>query len=244
MGQDEHHLAQHIGAQLQVAAGIRVQQCRTAGLSDKVAVLKRYQQLRFQRTYADLLSSPRFGPAAHFFLEELYGPGDFSRRDAQFSRVVPAMVRLFPGSVVAAIRTLVELHALSESLDDAMARQLGTEPLDAAGYVRAWRSMDQGGSRQDQLRLAIDVGRRLDELTRSRILRQSLHWMRGPASAAGLGDLQHFLEQGFDTFASMKGAADFLAVIRDRESRFLDAMAQANQPNFNPERFQVLLDLP
>ena len=41
--------------------------------------------------------------------------------------------------------------------------------------------------------------------------------MRRPAHAAGLGDLQGFLERGFDAFARMKGAGEFLAIIEARE---------------------------
>jgi hypothetical protein len=41
--------------------------------------------------------------------------------------------------------------------------------------------------------------------------------MRGPARAAGLADLQTFLERGFDTFRAMKGAEQFLAWVAQRE---------------------------
>ena len=41
--------------------------------------------------------------------------------------------------------------------------------------------------------------------------------MRGPARAAGLGDLQRFLEKGFDTFKAMHGAKEFIALVGERE---------------------------
>ena len=69
-------------------------------LQAKVLLLKAFQRQRFARTYEDLLDTPRYGAAARFFLDELYGPTDFTRRDAQFARVVPALVRLFPPEVV------------------------------------------------------------------------------------------------------------------------------------------------
>lgn len=220
----EAHRGEAIYRRLQDVQQIRATQAATPGRAAQVQALKAYQQSRFRNCYADLLQSPRFGGAARFFLEELYGPGDFSRRDAQFVRVVPALVRLFPDSVVSTVDCLAELHALSETLDDEMARQLQDRPLDPRAYITAWARVEQASRRQDQLRLALGVGRRLDELTRSRMLRQSLHWMRGPSKAAGLADLQQFLERGFDTFAAMKGGADFLAIIEDRENQFLAAM--------------------
>ena len=42
------------------------------------------------RTLPVLQGDARYAGAARFFLDELYGPGDFSQRDAQFARVVPA----------------------------------------------------------------------------------------------------------------------------------------------------------
>ncbi len=60
--------------------------------------------------------------AARFFLDDLYGPEDFTRRDEQFARVVPGLVRLFPQEIVGTVISLGELHALSEQFDTAMAR--------------------------------------------------------------------------------------------------------------------------
>src|SRR6058998_1604614 len=93
-------------------------------LDARVRLLKAYQQRRFARTYADLLATARYGAASRFFLEELYGPTDFDERDAQFVRVVPALVRLFSHEIIATVSTLAQLHALSETLDSTMAQLL------------------------------------------------------------------------------------------------------------------------
>lgn len=199
-------------------------------LGARVQALKRYQQQRFARSYADLLASPRYAAAARFFLEELYGPGDFSSRDAQFARVVPALVRLFPDQVVQTVARLAELHALSEGLDSAMALALRAEPWSAASYVQAWQAVGQPAQRQQQIELTLAVGLALDELTHKPLLRQALRMMRGPATAAGLADLQHFLETGFDTFKAMKGARDFLDTVRQREQNLAAALFAATVP--------------
>ena len=52
----------------------------------------------------------------------------------------------------------------------------------------------------------------------------SLRLMRGPARVAGLGELQRFLEAGFDTFKSMGGAKEFLSLIETRENRLSSAL--------------------
>jgi len=67
----------------------------------------------------------------------------------------------------------------------------------------------------------------LDRVTRLPLLRNSLRLMRGPARAAGLGELQRSLETGFDTFRSMKGAQEFIALVGSRERDFAAALFAA-----------------
>ena len=191
------------------------------GLGEKVQAVKAYQQSRFEHTHAELLASSRYVAAARFFLDELYGPSDFSRRDAQFARIVPALVRLFPQEIVETVATLGELHALSESLDSAMAEALSSPAIDASGYAQAWQATGRRVDREQQIDLMLAVGRSLDRYTRKPMLSASLRMMRGPARAAGLSDLQAFLERGLDTFKTMRGATEFLAGIEARERALL-----------------------
>ncbi len=226
--------AQSILAQLAVVAREREARTADAALGAAVQALKRYQQQRFARTYADLLASARYAAAARFFLDELYGPKDFSERDAQFARVVPALVRLFPHELVETVALLARLHALSETLDSEMGRHLLGQPLDRAAYATAWQRTGQPEAREEQIRQTIAVGRDLDRLTRKPLLRTSLHLMRGPARAAGLPALQQFLESGFDTFKAMGGAESFLATVGERE-RALAAALFAWRADVTPE---------
>lgn len=197
-------------------------------LQAAVQALKRYQQERFTRTYADLLGSERYGAAARFFLDELYGPTDFTRRDAQFLRVAPAIARLFPGELVHAVEILAELHAVSESLDSEMACHLLERRLDARAYIRAWQSTGRPAQRELQIALTLEIGAMLDRYTRKPLLRQTLRIMRGPARSAGLGELQRFLEAGFDAFKAMNGAAEFLALIGKRERELATCLFRAD----------------
>lgn len=187
--------------------------------------VKEAQHARFLAGYADVLAHPRWAPAARFFLKDLYGPGDFTRRDAEFARVVPSLVRLFPANIVRTVRALSELHALSERLDTAMGRACGVPAevrpdgtaLAGAAYTAAWCSVGEPEARQLQIALMLDVGRALDRHTRNPLLRHTLRLMRGPAQMAGLAALQSFLEEGFDTFGAMRGADPFLDLIAIRE---------------------------
>jgi len=217
-------LADRITEHLGTVARMRALRDADPDLARRVVALKAYQAARFARTYADLLSHPRYGAAARFFLDELYGPQEFSRRDAQFERVVPALVRLFPGELVGTVEQLGQLHALTEALDDSAARQLPGLPCTAAGYAQAWHAAGRAPAREEQIRLTLGIGTALDRYTRKRLMRSTLRLMRGPAQAAGLGDLQKFLEAGFDAFGAMKGADVFLGLVAQRERALAAAL--------------------
>jgi hypothetical protein len=219
-----HATVESILARLAVVAHERAVRAASPALSAKVQAVKSYQQRRFSHTYADLLATPRYGGASRFFLDELYGPGDFSQRDAQFERVVPALVRLFPRDVVETVDTLVQLHALSETLDSEMARHVARGALDAAAYTAAWQATARAADREMQVALTLSIGESLDKLTRKPLLRHTLRMMRGPARAAGLSALQQFLESGFDTFLAMRGASEFLAMVSTREHALITAL--------------------
>jgi hypothetical protein len=209
--------ARRILAELQTVERERTRRAADPALGAAVVSLKAYQQRRFAHSYADLLASPRYGAAARFFLDELYGPKDFSQRDAQFARVVPGLVRLFPQDIVSTVEVLARLHALSETLDSTMATHLLDTPVVAESYVLAWQRTGQPALRDLQIDYTLRVGRDLDRLTRKPLVRSSLHLMRGPARAAGLPALQQFLELGFDTFKAMGGATEFLGTVEARE---------------------------
>lgn len=202
---------------LQAVADERARRAADPSLAERVGAIKRYQHARFQRSYRDLLADPRYADAARFFLDDLYGPSDYTERDAQFARIVPALARLFPPALVATVAQLTELHALSERFDSAMgAAHAGTD-VTAVSYRDAWQAAGDSAGRMRQIDLMLSVGRALDSFTRNPLLRHSLKLMRAPARAAGLGALQTLLERGFDTFRALDGAGPFLDTITERE---------------------------
>ena len=219
---------------LQAVAAERALRAGDPWLAQRVTALKAFQRARFARTYADLLADRRYGKAAAFFLEDLYGPGDFTERDVQFARIVPALVRMFPREIVGTVADLASLHALSERLDTAMARLLQSPLLDGRSYGELWCAVGDPPAREQQIALMLAVGNALDKYTRNPLLRHSLRLMRSPAKAAGMGALQQFLETGFDTFRAMGGAQDFLRIIAQRE-RALAALLFAGGEMAGPQ---------
>jgi hypothetical protein len=96
---------------------------------------------------------------------------------------------------------------------------------DADRYTLAWRRVGRRADREAQLANVLAIGRQMVRLTGTPGLRTMLRMMRGPATAAGMGSLQRFLETGFDTFAAMAGqprnAEGFLETVEQRETALL-----------------------
>ena len=222
--------AEQIHKALEEVARFRQLRGGNAPLSAGSATVKRFQARRFQATYPDLLGSPRYRTAARFFLEELYSDKDYAERDQQFARIASTIAKLFPQSVVNTAAALAEVHALTERLDDAMARAyLASQPagdsqMDSARYIACWRQVADHAARKQQLEVVLALGQSLDSLTRKPGLRTLLKMMRGPALAAGLASLQRFLEAGFDAFQTMRGADEFLKLIAMREADWIERL--------------------
>lgn len=224
--------AQQIHEALERVFELRQQRAHDPALVQATLTVKRFQALRFRATYVDLLSHVRYREATQFFLEELYSERDYAERDRQFARIATAIARIFPKAVAETAAALARVHALTEALDDEMARAWlvqsasvhSTEGMDCGRYLRCWRDVGDEASRLRQLEVVVQLGTELDRLTRKPGLRTLLKMMRRPADAAGLSSLQRFLESGFDSFVAMHGADDFLKTIDERERSWIGAL--------------------
>ena len=226
--------AENIRQSIARVTELRAQQGAAPALATAVRDIKQLQSLRFMGSYADLMRDPTVRPATQFFLDELYSPGDFSARDAQFVRIAGTLQTVFPRPVVGTALTLALLHALTEEMDHAMGLAWQAQPApasEATRYALAWRSVGRAQDRHQQLAWVMELGHDLTRFTRTPGLRLLLRTMRRPAKAAGMGALQHFLEMGFDTFGSLakkRGAVEgFLDTVRERETRLMDLLFNA-----------------
>lgn len=195
--------------------------------------LKAWQSRRLAGTYADIAGEPRYAAATAFFLDDLYGPKDFSVRDEEMLRILPTMARILPASAVETAALAIELEAASEHLDQRLAAALPKGEITDDTYARAYRDSSTREERQQQIELIDGVGRRLDALVSRPLVGGTLRLMRQPARMAGLGDLQDFLERGYEAFRRMNGADDFLALLRRREEAILEKLISGASDPFS-----------
>ena len=86
--------------------------------------LQYWQCERLLISHDDLAKQQRYQKAMAFFVEELYGPKDFSQRDADLVRVIPKLAKVLPEKAMNAMNDALSLNALSFDLDMAMAQYL------------------------------------------------------------------------------------------------------------------------
>ena len=185
-------------------------------------LLRAWQTQRLADGFKDFLANPRMRPAAEFFLSDLYGDRDFSARDRDVARILPIMSRLLPESLITAATDAIELAVLSHAFDLRMARALAQRrepmaPITVQDYAVAYRRTGCPRLRRHQIELVLGVGWTLDAAVHKHGVFKLLRASRFPARAAGLSELQGFLERGFGAFEQLGGAGEFLGAIGHRE---------------------------
>jgi hypothetical protein len=165
-------------------------------------------------------------------LHDLYGTKDFSQRDQELARVIPALQRFLPEAALSTIADAVELDAISERLDHAVAKVLleGPKPAEKDCSLEHYRAAYQAvhladaAARDRQLALVQKIGTALNGLVKKPLLGGLLKTMGPVAHAAGLSSMHDFLMRGFEAFKTMGDASTFLQLIQTRESAIHQAM--------------------
>ncbi|WP_153117308.1 FFLEELY motif protein [Rhodocyclus tenuis] len=239
-------LAAALRRHLSAAAELRRRAPPGSTEGDDRLALRAWQAARLAESHAHFLASERFGEASRFFLDDLYGPKDFSERDEEVERILPMLVAMLPESALQAMALAVELDALSEDLDAAMIAELrrtaapATAPgrvgeIDVGRYVAAYVTVGRRPERLRQIALIGEVGAILEHLARKSLLSTLLKLMAGPAQLAGLGELHAFLAHGFAAFRRMgDDASEFLDGVARGEKRLLERLFAGDPDAFAP----------
>jgi hypothetical protein len=207
------------------------------GLKPEMALLRDWQSKRLERTHADLLASPRYGPASRFFIEEIYAARDFSQRDQDIEYLYGLMSRLLPDILLGLVRNAVEINDLTNALDEALLKALlqglgVTDRITEQLYAQAYRICDNYAERLYQIELLVKIGRQVDLSTRLPLVGTALRLARAPARQAGWEDLHDFLDRGFRAFKRMHGAGKFLNTVQERETLILERIFASDPDPF------------
>ena len=210
------------------------QQIAKQDLTKVIRNLQSWQTKRLLITHQDLWQSDRFKPAMQFFVDELYGPKDFSQRDQEIAKVVPKMAKLLPETALLSLEAALRLNCLSLQLDFTLVKQLGSREINRDTYFECYRHSANKPQREEQIRLLKNLGVDLGEVVEIKGISTILMLSRKPAKVAGVKSLHEFLEKGFKSFKKLGNVDDFIHPVICRETELMNLLFAAKGPADNP----------
>lgn len=202
--------------------------------------LQHWQCERLLVSHADLAQQKRYQKAMAFFVDELYGPKDFSQRDADLARVIPKLAKVLPDKAMNAMDDALALNALSFDLDMEMAQFLKAnyshQPIDRHSYAQAYRHVGRIDDRAHQIGIISHLGDQLADVIKIRGIGMLISLSRRPAKLAGVLALHEFLERGFNAFKAIGDVQGFVQPVLAREKNLMGALLDENLtlPDDNP----------
>jgi hypothetical protein len=188
--------------------------------------LQSFQSDRFNRTYSDLKQNPEFADIAAFFFTRLYGPADFSFRDVSIKKLHRILDGKVYGGMLTAVALVIELHELSDSLDDRMTALMladGRGPaLSMVRYQDLYRRLANYDQRIYQIDLSCRAVRHFHRLSRKWVVGLSLKTVRATAHLIGAGEIMDFVYEGYEAFRKIKAIDFFTETIDRREKAWHD----------------------
>jgi hypothetical protein len=206
-----------------------------AGLMPRIRMVQAWQCKRLLATHRDMYEHKRFRPAVDFFINELYGPSDFSQRDQDIARIVPKMSKFLPEKALQSLASALHLNTLSFELDFDLAKQLGESPINYETYASAYIGCDNLAVRQQQIDYIRTLGHDLADVVKMKGITSLLFISRKPAKMAGVLALHEFLEKGFKAFKNLGNVEDFILPIVNKEQLIVQQLSDPSSPNPLPD---------
>ena len=183
--------------------------------------LQTFQSARLNQTYKDLKRDPEYEKIGRFFFEKLYAPEDFSFRDASIKKLHKLLKGKVYSGIIAAVSKVIELHELTDLLDDRMVEQMMAmgvgEDMNMEQYQAVYRSLDNYDQRLYQIGLGKEVTQVFFKLSKKWVVAVSLNTVRTAAHLIGMGKIIDFIYEGYEGFRAIKNIDYFIETVDTRE---------------------------
>lgn len=194
--------------------------------------LQAFQSQRLCSTYQDLIENREYNDIADFFFQKLYGPDDHEFRNTSMRTLHKAMDGRAPRQMFEAVSLVIELHDMSDGLDDRMValmleNNIG-EDIDLRQYQKIYRQMDNYDERVEQIELGIKATRIFFDLSRKWMVRLSLKTVRRVAHFLGIGQIMDFVYEGYSAFRTIRNIDYFAETIETREKAWNAKLFEEN----------------
>lgn len=202
---------------------------------DMLRAVQRYQVARMRLTHEALFRSPSYQPLCEFFLTDLYGPREIgASRAAALHSLVEAMRLLVPRWIYDGSVGLIELHSLSERLDDRLARVLVSRgvatDLTVAAFESAYFGCDDREDRVRQIALSAEATRFGQALAGHDSVARLLWAAHRLPGLPRLDALLAMFDRGLHAFRLAHDIHPFIESMRAGETRYLDGVYARQRP--------------
>ena len=193
--------------------------------SDLVKSLKRtlqiFQSTRLNSTYKDIKQDPEYALIGDFFFNKLYAPEDFTFRDTSIKKLHAALDGKIYKGMVTGVTKVIELHELSDRLDDLMVEKMVEYGIDEnmtmEQYQQIYKSLDNYDQRIYQINLGAEVTRIFHKLSRKWIVGISLKTVKTAAIVFSIKPVIDFVYEGYTSFKKIKNIDYFIDTVLERE---------------------------
>ena len=188
--------------------------------------LQQFQSQRLHQDHADLARSPQYGHLANFFFDDIYGPHDFSDRNARFRQLYDKLVHIVGPKPLATMKESLELVELTEVLDDYLIDVLvlhgKADQWTTEVFEWAYRECDNYLARVEQIERIGATLRAVADLSRLPLIDWHLKALRLPARRLGWEPTLGFLIRGYQVFHHARNVEPFVRAVTTRETERLN----------------------
>ena len=183
--------------------------------------LQIFQSARLASTYEDIKQDPDYALIGDFFFNKLYAPEDFTFRDTSIKKLHAALDGKIYKGMVKGVTKVIELHELSDRLDDLMVEKMVEYGIDEnmtmEQYQQIYKSLDNYDQRIYQINLGAEVTRIFHKLSRKWIVGISLKTVKTAAVVFHIKPVIDFVYEGYTSFKKIKNIDYFIDTVLERE---------------------------
>jgi hypothetical protein len=196
---------------------------------DMLRAVQQYQIARMRSTHESLFASAVYGPLCEFFVADLYGPQEAdSSRHAALHSLVAALRPVLPVWIYEGSLGLIDLHSLSERLDDRLARLLVSRgariPLSSEDFESAYLDCEDYEDRLQQIELSAASTRFGHALASHPSAVRLLAGARRLRGLPRLDPLLAMLERGSRGFRHVPDIDPFVEAMRSGETAYVNTV--------------------
>lgn len=195
-------------------------------LSETKLAIQEFQVRRLKRDFRDLRMSPEYGPFCDFFATEIYSARDFTERNDSFRRLASQFRGILGDEIYTGLVRLLDLHSLTDRLDDQMAEAMHAMGLPAGfteeQYEDAYRALDNYDERIAQIELIMESLAFTHHISRMPLITMALKSAKLAIGIFSKDRVVELLEHACSTLRHIRDIDYLSGEVRRREVTRLD----------------------